>query len=88
MADGAQEIDSSYDWEGKTYQLEEISTNHWTVFDGERYLGVIIASELDEDDENPLPNYESRLAGEETESTGDGTDDWRSALEDLLDATA
>ena len=90
MDEGSDEVASDYEWEGKTYQLEESSTRRWSVYDGDLLLGTVVKVDPDDgpDEEEPWPHFHAQLPGEETEPAGELSDDWRAALENLLEATS
>jgi hypothetical protein len=85
MEDGPEASDGSYDYGGKTYQLRERESERWEVFDGDRYLGVLVA--LPEADRSG-PLYTLDFAGEEGKYMEASTDDWRLVLEYLIDNSA
>jgi hypothetical protein len=86
MEDGPEEADGAYEYSGKTYRLDEADSEVWSVYDGDTYLGVVrVAGPVEGE---PGPHYVAKLVGEEHDPDTDVTDDWRSALEWLLDQTS
>lgn len=43
MQDGPEEAEGTYEHAGHSYRLREEESEKWRVFDGDRYLGVLIA---------------------------------------------
>jgi hypothetical protein len=82
MEDGPEETEGTYEYGGKTYRLQERESERWEVFDGDRYLGVVIA--LPGTNESG-PEYTLDFAGEEGKVNEPSTDDWRRAVETLID---
>jgi hypothetical protein len=85
MEDGPEELDGTYDYAGQTYRLVEETSEQWKVYREEQYLGVLLATS------GPGltgPQYTIDLAGEEGLIDEPATDDWRRALEVLIDSTA
>lgn len=81
MEDGPEEAeDGGYEYDGKTYRLVERESERWEVYDGDRYLGVVWAR----DTAGP-PEYSIDQAGEEGTVDEPFTDDWRRAVETLID---
>lgn len=81
MEDGPEEAESRYEYNGRAYRLAERESERWEVFDGDRYLGVLVALK---GSERSGPLYTIDLAGDEPQES-EATDDWRRALETLID---
>ena len=86
MEDGPETAEGSYKFGEKTYRLEEAARAVWSVYDGERYLGIVAVAETAADDHGP--QYVARPSGEENVTDFESTDDWRAALEHLIESTA
>lgn len=86
MEDGPEEAEGTYEYGGFTYRLQEAASEVWSVYLDDVYLGVVRSAEPVEDE--PGPHYSAHLAGEESEPDGEVTEDWRAALEFLIDAAA
>lgn len=69
-------------YSGNHYRLEETETGKWSVFNGNAYLGRLVAVAGDRES-GPL--YTIDLVGEEGQVGEPATDDWRRALEVLID---
>lgn len=80
MEDGHEEAEGGYSYGGKMYRLDERESERWEVYDGERYLGVVWAKDSLEG-----PLYSIDQAGEEGKVDEPFTDDWRRAVETLID---
>jgi hypothetical protein len=85
MEDGPEEAEGSYDYVGQVYRLVEHDSEKWQVFLEDTYLGVLIATSGSRESG---PEYTIDLAGEEGLVDEPATDDWRRALETLIDKTA
>ena len=78
MEEGAE---GSYEYAGTMYRLGEAESQRWSVFDGETFLGAVFA--------DPILNVEGArysidLAGEQGTVGEPFTDDWRRAVETLI----
>jgi len=85
MEDGPEELEGSFDYAGQTYRLVEEKSEQWKVYLGDQYLGALIA--VPGSEQSGL-QYTIDLAGEENLIDEPATDDWRRALEVLIDSTA
>jgi hypothetical protein len=85
MEDGPEEAEGTYEYAGKAYKLVERDSEKWQVFDGDHYLGQVVA--VPGDDESG-PQYTLDFAGEEDTYDEPATDDWRLVLEYLIDNSA
>jgi hypothetical protein len=85
MEDGPEEAEGTYEYAGKSYRLVERDSEKWRVFDGDRYLGQVVA--LPGTQESG-PEYTLDFAGEEDQYDEPATDDWRLVLEYLIDHSA
>lgn len=83
MEDGPEAADGRYEYSGKTYRLEERESEQWRVYDDDQYLGVVEVAAGPATREGPL--YVCHPAGDETLPDVEPTDDWRIALEYLID---
>lgn len=83
MEDGPEAAEGTYEYAGRSYRLREEESEKWRVFDGDRYLGVVIAV-----DGPDGPEYTLDFAGEEDKYDEPTTDDWRLVLEYLIDHSA
>jgi hypothetical protein len=82
MEDGPEDAEGTYEYNSKTYRLVERDSERWQVFDGDTYLGVLVAIK----GEGTLgPQYTLDFAGEEDVYDEPATDDWRLVLEYLID---
>ncbi len=79
MEDGPENAEGSYDYAGKTYRLEERDSELWRVYEGDQYLGDVVAVTGISDPGGPT--YLARRNGEAVRDGAPTTDDWRSALE-------
>lgn len=82
MEDGPEDAEGNYPYRDKVYRLVEGESERWSVFDADIYLGVLVA-EPGVDRSGPL--YTIDFAGEEGQRDEPATDDWRLALEYLID---
>lgn len=82
MEDGPEEADGSYERGGKVYRLAEDDSWVWKVFDGDTYLGIV--TQLEPTTEGH--KYSAKCVGEE-ESEAPATDDWRAAVDHLIDTS-
>jgi hypothetical protein len=82
MEDGPEAAEGNYPYRDKVYRLVEGESERWSVFDGDIYLGVLVA-EPSVDRSGPL--YTLDFAGEERKYDEPATDDWRLVLEYLID---
>jgi hypothetical protein len=82
MEDGPEEADGSYERGGKMYRLVEDRSWEWKVLDGDTYLGVV--TQLEPTTEGNL--YSAKCAGEEANDVP-STNDWRAALDHLIDSS-
>ena len=83
MEDGPEDAQGSYDYAGKTYRLEERDSEVWRVSDGDKYLGDVIA--VTGISAPGGPTYLARCDGEDVMDGAPTTDDWRSAVQYLID---
>jgi hypothetical protein len=81
MEDGPEAAEGSYTYGAKTYRLEERQSEVWTVLDGDQLLGTVRALPR-VDDRGVL--YAVDVPGE-TETEDVPTDDWKAALEYVVD---
>jgi len=85
MEDGPEAAEGTYTYGAKSYRLEERESEVWSVFDGERYLGVVERAAASVTREGPM--YVAHAAGDEALPDVEPTDDWQRALEYLIDQT-
>jgi hypothetical protein len=81
MEDGPEAAEGSYTYGAKTYRLEERQSEVWTVLDGDQLLGTVRALPR-VDDRGVL--YAVDVPGV-TETEDVPTDDWKAALEYVVD---
>jgi hypothetical protein len=86
MDDGPESADGTYEYGAKTYRLEERESEVWSVYDGDRYLGIVERADTTPAREGPV--YVAHAAGDEELPDIEPTDDWHLALEYLIDNTA
>jgi len=79
MEDGPEAAEGNYPYRDKTYRLVEADSERWEVFDGDIYLGVLIAVPTKNG-----PVYTIDFAGEENLYEEPAGDDWRLVLEWLI----
>ena len=84
MEDGPEVAEGFYESGGKNFRIEENESWVWRVYDPDgNYLGVVTQSD-------PTPEdgyrYAARCAGEE-DADVPTTDDWRSAIEHLIEVS-
>ena len=84
MEDGPEFAEGSYVFAGKTYRLAEVDSQVWRVYVGETYIGIV--TETDATSAEPWPHYTAQRAGDESTAVPT-TDDWRAALDHLIEAT-
>jgi hypothetical protein len=82
MEDGPEEADGSYERRGKVYRLAEDDSWVWKVFDGDTYLAIV--TQLEPTTEGH--KYSAKCDGEE-EPEVPATDDWRAAVDHLIDTS-
>jgi hypothetical protein len=80
MEDGPEEAEGRFDYNGRTYRLEEFESEKWKIYGDGVYLGQVVAV-----DGVDGPEYTIDLAGEEGKVDEPSTDDWRRAVETLID---
>lgn len=85
MSDRPDDVDGEYDYAGRTFRIEPAVEGVWRIYDDDQYLGILaeahpVAGEAWE-------HYTAKLAGEENTVSDVSTDDWRAALEYLVDAS-
>ncbi|TFW00189.1 hypothetical protein [Orlajensenia leifsoniae] len=81
--DGPEEAEGVYEYGGRVYRLEERDSERWTVTaDDGQDVGVLVA--LAGPGRNG-PEYTIDLPGEEGRVGEPSTDDWRRALQTLID---
>ena len=86
MEDGPEEAEGKFDYNGETYRLVEQESEIWRVYGGGVYLGRVVAARPPDGADGPLgPEYTIDLAGEEGRVDEPNTDDWRRAVETLID---
>lgn len=83
MEDGPEAAEGTYTYAGHDYRLREDESEKWQVFDGDRYLGVLIAVNGSDG-----PAYTLDFAGEEGKYDEPANEDWRLVLEYLIDNSA
>jgi hypothetical protein len=84
MEDGPEFAEGAYEFDGKTYRLEERESEIWRVYDGDQYLGVVVRE--DPTSAEPWEHFAAKCPGEE-DAPAVFTDDWRAALEHLISAS-
>jgi hypothetical protein len=80
MEDGPEAEEGTYNYGDKSYRLEERESEVWTVLDGERVIGSVHA--LPADERGVL--YAVDVPGE-TETEDVPTEDWKAAVEYVID---
>jgi hypothetical protein len=85
MEDGPGFAEGTYDYAGTLYRLDEHESERWRVYDGNTYLGQVVAVKGTQE---AGPLYTSDFAGEEDVYDEPATDDWRLVLEYLIDNSA
>lgn len=83
MEDGPEAAEGTYTFDGVTYRLEERESEVWSVYQGERFVGDVIAAAIAGAEG---PRYTVRFADERV-AEADYTDEWQSALEYLVRQT-
>ena len=81
MEDGPEEANGSYDYTGRTFRLDERDSEEWRVFDAGVYIGTVRAVR---GEGTTGPQYTIDIAGDGPVDEP-ATDDWRRALETLID---
>jgi hypothetical protein len=81
MEDGPESAEGRYEYGDKTYRLEERESETWSVFEGARLIGTLIATAA-VDERGPL--YTVRL-DHEGATVSESIDDWEAALDYLID---
>jgi hypothetical protein len=80
MEDGPEAAEGTYAYGAKAYQIEERESEVWSVLDGSSLLGIVAAiPQVDE--RGPL--YRVDVPGE-TETEDVPTDDWKAAVEYVI----
>jgi hypothetical protein len=82
MEDGPEDAEGTYEYAGEVYTLVEHESERWMVWLRDRYLGRVIA--LSGTKESG-PVYTIDIVGEEGKIDEPATDDWRRAVEALID---
>jgi hypothetical protein len=85
MEDGPEGAEGTYEFGGKSYKLVERDSEKWQVYDGDHYLGQVVALQGTQE---TGPLYTLDFAGEEDEYDEPATDDWRLVLEYLINKAA
>jgi len=85
MEDGPESTEGTYEYAGKTYHLDERDSEQWPVLDGEKWLGTIRSAPKLSDGS---PEYTIDFAGEEGKYDEPASDDWRRAVEYIIDNAA
>jgi hypothetical protein len=80
MEDGPEAAEGTYPYGAKTYQIEERESEVWSVLDGSSLLGIVSALPA-VDERGPL--YRVDVPGE-TETEDVPTDDWKAAVEYVI----
>ena len=81
MEDGPELAEGSYEYNGKTYRLDERESERWRVLDDGVHIGSVIAVSRNETD-GVLYTIEVRG---DSGPQPDLTDDWARAIETLID---
>ncbi len=81
MEDGPEAAEGNYPYRDKIYRLVEVESERWQVLDADVYLGQLVAV----DGGRQGPQYTIDFAGQEDQVDEPATDDWRRALEVLID---
>jgi hypothetical protein len=82
MEDGPEAAESHYEYNGRTVRLVEQESEQWKVYDAGVHIGTVLAVPGLEDGG---PEYTIDLAGEDGAYDEPSTDDWRRAVETLID---
>jgi len=81
MEDGPEDANGSYEYNGKSYRLDEGESHQWRVFDDGVHIGTVLEV-LTSPDEGVLYGIEiADGQGREQETT----DDWQRAIETVID---
>jgi hypothetical protein len=83
---GPEVAEGSYKYWGKTYRLEERDGQVWRVYDTDRYLGDLVAVTGVADKGGPT--FLARYDGDDVMLEPPTTDNWRAALEYLIDRSS
>jgi hypothetical protein len=83
MEDGPEAAEGAYEYAGHRYRLTEHDSENWRVFDGDRYLGVVVAVRGPDG-----PAYTLDFAGQDDKYNEPANEDWRLVLEYLIDNSA
>ena len=83
MEDGPEDAEGVYEYGGQTYRLEEAASGIWSVYLDDTHLGVLRVAEPEADESGH--HYTARVAGEEHDNDGEVMDDWRAALDLLIE---
>jgi hypothetical protein len=86
MEDGPEIAEGAYKYWGKTYRLQGRDSEVWCIYDGDTYLGDVIAVTGVAD--RGGATYRSRRNGDDPAPGAPTTDNWRSALEYLIDQSS
>ncbi len=81
MEDGPEAAEGNYPYRDKIYRLVEEESWVWQVLDADIYLGQVVAKDGGRDGQL----YSIDFVGQEGEVDEPWTDDWRRALEYLID---
>ena len=84
MEDAPEEANGNYEYSGKTYQLQERDSNQWRVLDDGVHIGTVIEVSTTPEDGVLYTIEVADGEGRKLEST----DDWRRAIETLIDLTS
>ena len=82
MEDGPESAEGNYPYRDKIYRLVEVESERWQVLDADIYLGQIVAVSC-RDRSGPL--YTIDFAGQEDQVDEPATEDWRRAVEVLIE---
>jgi hypothetical protein len=85
VEDGPEGAEGTYEYAGRTYRIEERDSERWRLYDGDHYVGQVIALPGTRE---TAPKYTPDSAGEEDKYDEPATDDWRLVLESLIDNAA
>ena len=81
MDDGPEEANGRYEYNGKTYRLDERDSHEWRVFDDGVHIGTVV--ELSTTPATGVLYTIEVADGEGREE--ETTDDWTRAIETLID---
>ena len=82
MEDGPEKANGSYEYAGRTFHLRENDRERWFVYDAGIHIGTLVARP---GQQASVPEYSIDIADGYGVVDEAVTDDWRRALETLID---